>query len=89
MKILLKKKSTSEIALRKALYWLDDDCMWTLTESDNEWLIEVSCDENLKELYISKIHKLVNDYTLRERISSKTDSLKNAIIKKTLKDLTT
>lgn len=87
MIILLKKNHLSIIALRKALYWLNDECTWNINETNTDWRVEIYCDEQNEQYYSGIVYKLTNDYALREHIDSNTDDLKLAIITKALKDL--
>ena len=81
------KSQLSLLSLRKALYWLNDECIWNFKESNDDWLIEINCKTDKEEYYSGIINKLVNDYALRELVNSNTDDLKQAIIHKALKDL--
>ena len=87
MTINFNKENLSSMVLRKALYWLDDECSWTMQETSSEWHIELLCDELQLKHYEGIVHQLVNDYALREQINLQTDDLKRAIIIKSLKDL--
>ncbi|HCV01583.1 MAG TPA: His-Xaa-Ser system protein HxsD [Pseudoalteromonas sp.] len=87
MKLLFKKQQYSEVVLRKALYWLQHQYQWALEDNENEWLIKVSCDGNDFIHFQSELNKLLNDYSLRDKLNSNTEDLKLAIIRKALKDL--
>lgn len=83
----LSKQLYSEIVVRKALYWLKPEYQWTMEENENEWLITLSCSQDDFFHCKYELNKLLNDYSLREKIDSRTDDLKLAIIRKVLKDL--
>ena len=87
MILSLSKKLYSELVLRKSLYWLKPEYQWTMEESESEWLITFSCSQDDFFHCKYELNKLLNDYSLREKIDSQTDDLKLAIIRKALKDL--
>ena len=87
MILYFRKSHLSLLSIRKALYWLNDECIWDLKESNTDWIIELNCNTDKEEYYSGIINKLINDYALRELINSDTDELKQAIINKSLKDL--
>lgn len=87
MILFLSKKLYSELVLRKALYWLKPEYQWTMEENETEWLITLSCSQDDFVRCKFELNKLLNDYSLREKIDSQTDDLKLAIIRKALKDL--
>jgi len=81
-----KKSQLTELSLRKALYWMSEIAPWTLELEGEQWKVCFECNEN--EITIRhKFECLVNDYILRSALDSKTSDLKQAIIKKSLKDL--
>lgn len=87
-KLILSYRQTqiSELTLRKALYWMSNITPWTLELEGEQWKVCFECDEN--EIAIKqKFEVLINDYLLRDVLDSKTSDLKQAIIKKSLKDL--
>ncbi|MCG9733397.1 His-Xaa-Ser system protein HxsD [Pseudoalteromonas shioyasakiensis] len=87
MILSLSKKLYSELVFRKALYWLKSEYQWTMEENEGEWLIKLNCSQEDFVNCNYELHKLLNDYSLREKIDSQTDDLKLAIIRKALKDL--
>lgn len=87
MTLYFSKSHLSILSVRKALYWLNDECIWSLKESQNDWLIELNCHTDKEQYYSGIINKLINDYALREQINLGTEDLKQAIIHKALKDL--
>lgn len=87
MILSLSKKLYPELVLRKALYWLKPEYQWTMEENESEWLITFICSQDDFFHCKHELNKLLNDYSLREKIDSQTDDLKLAIIRKALKDL--
>lgn len=86
MIIYFKQSQLSELPLRKALYWMSEIAPWTLELEGEQWKIYFECSGD--EITIrQKFDKLVNDYVLRDILDSKTNALKQAIIRKSLKDL--
>jgi len=83
----LSKHLYSELVVRKALYWLKSEYQWTMDENESAWLITFSCSQEDFLHCKYELNKLLNDYSLREKIDSQTDDLKLAIIRKALKDL--
>ena len=86
-----QKENVSEIALRKALYWMPSSTVWSLNDQGNIWEVFFENDREANECNKIKyqFEKLLNDYVLREVLDSKTNALKHAIIRKSLKDLST
>lgn len=84
--ITIPKKGLSEISLRKALYLFTEHCTWTLSSSDQTWLITIPKSDDTFEIR-STLDCLVNDQILRETLSNKTRDLKSRIIQKALTDI--
>jgi len=87
MQLSIKKDQYSELVIRKALYWIKAQYQWSIEEYSDHWLIIFICDEENFIHCKSELNKLLNDYSLREKLDSNTDELKIAIIRKALKDL--
>ncbi|MDR6982049.1 His-Xaa-Ser system protein HxsD [Rheinheimera pacifica] len=75
-KISLSKSNYSEWVIRNSLYWLSSVTDWKLSDSDSYWTIILS-DNN--EQVVSQLHRLLNDYKLREIITNKTQCITDAI----------
>ncbi|MFT7008597.1 MAG: His-Xaa-Ser system protein HxsD [Colwellia sp.] len=83
------KTNVSEVALRKALYWVPSSTIWSLSDQGDMWEVSFEIDKKTKECDEVKhqFEKSLNDYILRDVLDSKTNALKQAIIRKSLKDL--
>lgn len=83
------KESVSEIALRKALYWVPSSTVWSLNDQGKMWEVsfEIGKEANEYNEVKHQFEKSLNDYVLRDILDSKTNALKQAIIRKSLKDL--
>jgi len=80
------KSSISELALRKALYWITDSSAWSLNDLGDLWEVLFEVDDADKKIKY-KFERLLNDYVLREILDRHTNDLKQAIVRKSLKDL--
>lgn len=87
MLVFYDKSKVSEITIRKALYWMSDSAEWSLDGEDETWRVEFAVSVQEQQQVKMKLEQLVNDYLLRENVDSNTLPLKNAIIQKSLKDL--
>lgn len=72
----LKKDVYSEWVLRNALYWISEECEWTLSDCSESWVITLDYEHASPE---KSFHRLLNDYLLRERLSLSTERLRNDI----------
>lgn len=75
-KISLAKSKYSEWVIRNSLYWLSSVTDWQLSDSDSYWTIVLT---NNNEQIVSQLHRLLNDYKLREMITNKTQRITDAI----------
>ncbi|MBF4317732.1 His-Xaa-Ser system protein HxsD [Vibrio anguillarum] len=66
----LDKNTFSETVVRSALYWMSPLTTWKLTGKDAQWTVDFSSQD---ESVILEFERLLNDYVLREKLSSKTD----------------
>jgi His-Xaa-Ser system protein HxsD len=87
LKLIYSKNSVSELAIRKALYWISEACKWSLNDKSDSWEVNLEADAEDEVVIKAKFERLLNDYILRESLDSKTLSLKQSIIRKSLKDL--
>lgn len=74
--IRLPRTEYSEAVVRKSLYWLSEDCEWQLNIDEENWVIILSADNAA----ISKLHRLLNDFSLREKLDERTGTLRNQVI---------
>lgn len=82
--IQLDKSSYSEWVVRNALYWLSSVTTWQLESNESHWLIKLSASD----IGIAQeLDRLLNDYTLRERIMTQTDCIRDAIAVSVLKGI--
>lgn len=79
-KIIFSKLSYSEKVLRKALYWLSEDCCWELNETDDNWLVLVH-EESEEMFNTAELNRLINDFKLRELLDIETKELRINLIK--------
>jgi His-Xaa-Ser system protein HxsD len=75
-KISLSKSNYSEWVIRNSLYWLTSVTDWQLSDSDSFWTISLM-DNN--ERIVNHLHRLLNDYKLREIIANKTQRITDSI----------
>lgn len=69
------KAQVSEPVLRKALYWLSEQTDWQLDDAGEEFQVTLSSPEAAAEL-----HRLVNDFVLRETLDRKTGQARERVI---------
>lgn len=74
--IRLPRTQYSETVVRKSLYWLSEVCDWQLDVDEDAWLVSIPEDN----VDISQLHRLLNDFTLREKLDQKTGALRNRVI---------
>lgn len=75
-KISLAKSSYSEWVVRNSLYWFSSVTDWQLSDSDSYWTITLTDND---EQIVSQLHRLLNDYKLREIIANKTQRITDSI----------
>ncbi|MEH8018784.1 His-Xaa-Ser system protein HxsD [Rheinheimera muenzenbergensis] len=75
-KISLSKSNYSEWVIRNSLYWLSSVTDWQLSDSDSFWTISLK-DNN--DQVVSQLHRLLNDYKLREILAQKTQRITDSI----------
>lgn len=69
------KASISEQVLRKALYWLSESGGWELSEDFDQFEV-ILVNESLKR----ELHRLVNDFRLREELDTRTSSARENVV---------
>jgi His-Xaa-Ser system protein HxsD len=79
MELTLSDKFYSEKAIKDTIYWFSNNNHIVVDVSNNEWIIK--CD-NADEDFERSFMKSLNDFNLRDEISSRTSSLKELIIAK-------
>lgn len=79
--ILVSKELHSEWVVRSSLYWLSSVSTWTFDSSGDSWLISLSNDE---EQVLRELHRLLNDFILREQLMASTEGVRNSIVSKVL-----
>lgn len=82
--VTLAKNLYSEEVIRKALYWLSPTTRWTLDCNRQSWIVRIEDGDEATE---PELHRLLNDFVLREKISGSTDHLRLAAIKAALRKL--
>lgn len=78
--IELDKLKYPEQSIRKALYWLANDCQWLLNENKKSWEVKLVSSPNDGEAVASQFHKLLNDFLLRHQLDVKTQFLREKIV---------
>lgn len=78
---MYRKDIFSEWVIRSSLYWMTPLTHWKLCEDMSSWTIsfEIDSPECLYEF-----ERLLNDYTLREKLHHKTGALRDSIVHKVL-----
>lgn len=79
---ILKKDFYSEWVIRNSLYWMTPFTQWGLCEDISSWTISFESDSP-ECLY--EFERLLNDYTLREKLQHKTGALRDSIVHKVLR----
>ena len=82
--IELEKSVYSEWVIRNSLYWMSAMTPWELAMNETHWVIEL--DDHNKETR-QELNRLLNDYSLREKIMSRTEEVRNNIIEHVLSDI--
>lgn len=78
------KIESSEWIVRNSLYWMSSFCRWKLDQNDDCWLItfDAFSDEIQYEF-----ERLLNDYSLREKLHAQTYRVRSSIIDNVLKSI--
>ncbi len=86
--IKLEKSNYSESVIRKSLYWLSEVSDWQLQEDSTSWdvMLNTISDEQ-KFTIISELHRLMNDFILREKLDNDTLGMRNQIVVAALQGL--
>jgi len=85
MEIRVSKDDYSENIVRKALYWLTEDAEWVYGNNEKEFIITLATQDEKEMPYIkAKLHRLLNDFYLRQKIDDATKQLRNKIIEQAL-----
>jgi His-Xaa-Ser system protein HxsD len=79
MEITLSDKFYSEKAIKDTVYWFSKENHIVVDVSNSGWIVK--CD-NANDDFETSFMKSLNDFNLRDEISSKTSSLKELIIAK-------
>lgn len=81
---MFEKELYSEWVIRNSLYWITPLTQWKLREDLSYWAIffESGSPECLYEF-----ERLLNDYTLREKLQHKTGMLRDSIVHKVLRSV--
>jgi len=79
--IKLKHSAYSEWVVRNTLYWMSAITSWNLDSSEDSWIILL---ENADRETRQELDRLLNDYTLRERLMLKTEGVRNSIVENVL-----
>ena len=85
--VKLPKASYSEAVVRKSLYWLSEQCQWTLNEHNEAWRIQLFIEDHDIQKVSSILQRLLNDFKLREQLDSQTQQLRQKIINACLKQI--
>lgn len=81
---VFEKELYSEWVIRNSLYWMTPLTRWKLHEDVSHWIISFEND-NPKFLY--EFDRLLNDYSLREKLQHKTGALRGSIVHKVLRSV--
>lgn len=80
----LKKDVYSEWVIRNSLYWMTSLTQWKLCEDISSWTISF---ENDSPECLYEFERLLNDYTLREKLQHITGALRDSIVNKVLRSV--
>ncbi|WP_050119983.1 His-Xaa-Ser system protein HxsD [Yersinia kristensenii] len=78
------KTESSEWIVRNSLYWMSSFCRWKLDQNDDYWLI--TFDTFSDEIQF-EFERLLNDYSLREKLHAQTYRIRTSIIDNVLKSI--
>lgn len=81
---MFKKELYSEWVIRNSLYWMTPLTQWKLSEDISSWTISF---ENDSPESFYEFERLLNDYTLREKLQRKTGALRDSIVRKVLRSV--
>lgn len=81
---MFKKDVYSEWVMRSCLYWMTSLTQWKLSEDKSYWTISF---ENDSPECLYEFERLLNDYTLREKLQHKTGSLRDSIVHRVLRSV--
>ncbi|MBW6012636.1 His-Xaa-Ser system protein HxsD [Klebsiella sp. 11263] len=81
---VLKKDVYSEWVIRNSLYWMTSLTQWKLCEDISSWTVSF---ENDSPECLYEFERLLNDYTLREKLQHKTGALRDSIVHKVLRSV--
>lgn len=82
-KVLLKEHY-SHWVIRNSLYWMTPISSWKLEESSSSWLISFEIIGPECEF---EFVRLLNDFSLREKLHHQTVQLRDAIVSKVLRSI--
>jgi His-Xaa-Ser system protein HxsD len=74
----------SEQVVRKSLYWLSELSGWELSDDAASWIVNLHSDSAEAT---TTLHRLLNDFLLRESIDRTTKGLRARVISAALKKL--
>lgn len=78
------KTEYSEWVMRNSLYWISSYGRWKLTQDIDYWTI--SFETSSEEIQF-EFERLLNDYSLREKLHAHTYQIRNSIIDNVLKSI--
>ena len=81
---IFNKNLYSEWVIRISLYWMTSLTQWKLCEDMSTWAISFESDS---PEYLYEFERLLNDYTLREKLQHKTGELRDSIFYKVLQSI--
>ena len=88
VRIELSKELYSENVMRKSLYWLSEYAKWKLSEDQENWKIQILSDKELSSDFLEcKLHDLLNDFKIREKIDYQSRGLREKVILKALEKI--
>lgn len=77
----LKKDRFSEWVIRNSLYWMTPYTSWKLVDNISNWVVYFEVNNSECEY---EFERLLNDYSLREKLQNQTGYLRDTIIRKVL-----
>lgn len=81
---VLQKDQFSEWVIRNTLYWMTPVSSWKLEENISSWIIFFETNSPECEF---EFERLVNDFSLREKLHHQTGQLRDAIVSKVLRSI--
>lgn len=82
--IAVPKSQYSEAVIRKSVYWLSESCAWELADEEDAWVITLHADA---PEHAATLHRLLNDFRLRESLDAATKGLRAQVIRAALQKL--